>query len=55
MPVDGQPFRNLKVLIIVARHSMTCCVPTGMPNLKAMVIFVKETAEVSFDNPVATL
>ena len=55
MPVNGQPLRNLKVLIIVACHCMTCCVPAAMPNLEEMVMFVKETAKVSFDSPVATL
>ncbi len=55
MPADSRPLADLKVLIIAASHSMICCIPTGMPNLKEMVLFIKESAEVSFDNPLATL
>ncbi len=55
MPVNGQPLRSLKVLVMAAYYSMTCCIPMGMPNLEEMVLFVKGTAEVSFDNPVATM
>ena len=55
IPVNWPHLANLRVLTITANSAMMCSIPTGMPNLEELVLFAKGAAEVSFDNPIATL
>ena len=55
MPLNGRPLGSLRALIILAECDMECCIPKGLPNLKELVLFAKGAAEVSFEDPVATL
>ncbi len=34
---------------------MKCCIPSGLPNLEELVLFAEGAAEVSFEDPKATL
>lgn len=54
MPVDGQPFRSLKVLIIRAEGGMWCRIPGGLPNLQELVLHAKGYAKLCFEDPDST-
>ncbi len=54
-PANGQSLRSLKRLIIVAEGAIKCCIPGGLPKLEELVLFAGGRAEVSFEDPPATL
>ena len=54
MPVDGQPFSSLKVLIIRAEGGMRCHIPDGLPKLEELVLHARGYAKVSFEKPNST-
>ena len=55
MPANAQPLKSLRRLNIVAEGAITCNIPGGLPNLEELVLFAGGIAEVSFDDPSATL
>ena len=55
MPINGQPLKGLKSLIIVADGAMECCIPEALPNLEELILFGKGPAEVTFESSRATL
>ena len=55
MPANAQPLTSLKRLIIGAEGAIACSIPGGLPNLEELVLYAGGMAEVSFDNPSATL
>ncbi len=48
-----QSIQNLKALFLVSETDMPCYIPKDLPKLEELVLFVKGSAEVSFEDPVA--
>lgn len=55
MPANWESLRSLKRLIIRAEGAIKCCIPGGLPKLEELVLFAGGMAEVSFEDPAATL
>ena len=51
---DGPPLLNLRTIIITA-ISMQACIPGNLPSLEELVILAEGRAELSFEDPVATI
>ena len=55
VPVFGQPWGNLKSLVIRADGVITCCIPRGLPHLEEIVLLARSTAMVYFEDPTTIL